>query len=212
MSAGSAGDRVAGGVRPRWSSLPIEVRQLVERSLRERVVAAEDAWGGFTPGVAARLTTVDGRGVFVKVIGAGLAPHGPEIYRREAAIMASLPAWVPAPRLLDLVDHEGWVALIFEFIDGTLPVQPWIEDELARVLAAVSQLSEMLTPAPIDAPRLVEDWAEDFSGWRTLAADPDRVSGLSRWAGHPRRRARDVGVQLAVGRGRWCTASRGSAG
>jgi hypothetical protein len=39
------------------------------------------------------------------------------------------------------------VLLLFEDIDGVTPAEPWRPDELARVLAAMTDLAGALTPA-----------------------------------------------------------------
>jgi Ser/Thr protein kinase RdoA (MazF antagonist) len=59
---------------------------------------------------------------------------------------------------------------------------PWDRAELARVLAAIDKLGEALTPSPISTATLAEQFRDDFTGWRTLAAGPgsDR---LDSWSG-----------------------------
>jgi len=80
--------------------------------------------GGFSPGLAARLRTTDGRRVFVKAVSEAGNPDSPDIHRREARVVAALPAEAPVPRLLWSHDEGGWVVLCFEDIDGRLPAQP----------------------------------------------------------------------------------------
>lgn len=73
---------------------------MVETRLGSPVVSAESQTAGFTPGFASVLTTADGSRHFVKA--ASLVAQRPfaEAYREEAAKLATLPAGVPAPRLL----------------------------------------------------------------------------------------------------------------
>jgi hypothetical protein len=174
--------RVAGGDRPRWTDLPAVVRESIASCLDDQIVAVVDAWGGFTPGVAARVDLAGSRSVFVKAAGLAFAPRVPEIYRREAAVMRELPAWAPAPRLLHVLDDGDWVALIFTYVAGELPVQPWSDAELDLVLDAVADLGAAMTPPPIAAPRLIDDWAEDFTGWRRLLASGGKTESVSTWA------------------------------
>jgi hypothetical protein len=115
------------------------------------VLGAQTQPGGFSPGVAARLTLADGRRAFVKAVDE-VNPDSPDIHRSEARIAAALGTETPAPRLLGSVDADGWVILLFEDIDGWMPAQPWRSDELSRVLDAMTDLAAALTPAPIDAP------------------------------------------------------------
>jgi aminoglycoside phosphotransferase len=172
----------AQGARLPWSELPTGVRAAVERRLGARVVDAATQPGGFSPGVAARLRLDDGRRAFVKAVGSSPNPHSPELHRGEARIAAALPPETPAPRLLFHHDDGDWVALVFEDVPGREPELPWRGDELERVLAAVAELSEALTPAPLEVPPLSERFGEMFRGWRILA-EAGGAPGLDRWAG-----------------------------
>src|SRR5579884_3794035 len=139
----------ATGVRLPWSQLPPRVNAALERWLGAPVAAATMQPGGFSPGVAARIQTTDGRRIFVKAVGPALNPNSPGIYRQEARIVAALPITAPVPRLLWTYDEgeEGWVMLVFEDIEGWNPQQPWLPDELDRVLETLASLSVSLTPS-----------------------------------------------------------------
>ena len=93
--------------------------------------------GGFSPGVAARVRLDNGRRAIVKAVG-DINPDSPGIHRAEAQIAAALPADAPVARLLGAIDDDGWVILILEDIDGKMPTQPWLPDELERVLTALA--------------------------------------------------------------------------
>ena len=132
------------GARLDWADLPRRVRSEVERWLGGRVLSAVTQPTGFSPGVAARLTTDDGRRVFAKAVGPEPNADAPAFHRREIAIASSLPDSTPSPRLLWSYDEadRGWVLLIFEDVDGHHPAQPWRLDELDRVVTAMEQLAE----------------------------------------------------------------------
>ena len=117
------------------------------------VVNAETQPHGFSPGVAARLFASNGQRVFVKAVCPELNPHTPKVHRRESIIVPALPRDAPVPRLLWSIDEgtDGWVALVFEDVDGRHPSQPWREDELDRVVSAMEELSVLLTPSPLPA-------------------------------------------------------------
>ncbi|MEV0172395.1 phosphotransferase [Streptomyces sp. NPDC050803] len=158
----------AAGVRTPWEELPETLRAAVADTLGAPVAHAETQPGGFSPGAAARVRTADGRRAFVKAVSANANPRSPGFHRREARNAAALPPTVPAPRLLATYDDGTWVALTFEDVQGRQPQVPWRQDELQRVLDAVTTLAHTLTPSPVDAPPVAEALADTFSGWRQL--------------------------------------------
>jgi aminoglycoside phosphotransferase len=174
----------AEGKRLPWLAIPGQLRSQVAELLGARVLTAQTQPGGFSPGVAARLTLSGGRRAFVKAVG-DLNPESPDIHRSEARIAAALPAGTPAPRLLGSVDDEGWVILVLEDVDGHMPAQPWRSDELARVLDAMTELAAALSPAPIAAPTAPARFHSLGHGWRDLAdaqAGGDELADVSTWA------------------------------
>lgn len=173
----------AGGTRLPWSDVPDRVRSALKVWLGAPIVSAVNQPGGFSPGPAARVETSDGRRVFVKAVGPELNPDSPAIFRREAQIVAALPAEAPTPRLLWTCDEGegGWVMLVFEWIEGWAPTQPWKVDELDRVMDALVSLGEVLTPAPIAAPPARDHFLRSILGWQKLRDEPtDRLDEWSR--------------------------------
>ena len=153
-----------------WEQVPAGVRAGIESWLGEPVIASTTHAGGFSPGLAATLTAVSGRRVFAKAVGSDRNPDSPAIYRQEAVIVRALPAGLPVPRYLhDFEDQtSGWVVLVFENVDGASPSLPWIPADLDRVADALAQLSEALTPSPVEAPRLTRKLERGLTGWRLL--------------------------------------------
>jgi hypothetical protein len=147
-----------------WEQVPAWLRHAAEQQLGGHVLAAVTQQGGYSPGAAVRLQIDNGRRAFAKATGPELNPGSPGLYRREAVISAALPLAVPAPRLLTVIEEDGWVLLLFEDIEATTPAQPWLPAELARVLAGMTELAATLTPAPIDAPTAAE-WLKVRTGW-----------------------------------------------
>jgi aminoglycoside phosphotransferase (APT) family kinase protein len=170
------------GVRVGWDQVPGWVRDEVEGRLGGRVVEAATQATGFSPGLAVRVRLEDGRRAFVKAVGPEPNPDSPEAHRAEARVMAVLPRSAPAPRLLWSLDRDGWVALAFEDVDGDHPTLPWRPDELERVLAMLTGMARVLTPAPPGPPRIADRLQEAFTGWRRLAAGDDDPAGLDPWA------------------------------
>jgi aminoglycoside phosphotransferase (APT) family kinase protein len=164
-----------------WSDLPKPVRDGVQNLLAGRVVDAVSQPGGFSPGSADRVRTADGRRAFVKAAGALPNRQSPMLHRREARISAALPQGIPVPRFLGHYDDGDWVALVLEDVDGRHPATPWRSDELVAILRTLSDLAQMLTPAPLtDVPLARDELGADFVGWERLAADPP--DELDPWA------------------------------
>lgn len=168
--------------RLRWQDLPDRVRTVAESALGSPVAQDERQPGGFSPGLASRLVLADGRRVFAKAISADRNPRSPELYRREIAVMSALPDGLPAPQLRWSHDDDDWVMLVLDDIDGVMPDVPWRPEQLTRVLAALEQLADDLTPTPIPAMPIVDDLSENFRSWAACAADPNLTSRLNPWA------------------------------
>jgi aminoglycoside phosphotransferase (APT) family kinase protein len=143
------------------------LRDTIERRLGGRVVEALTQPGGFSPGLAARLRLDDGRRVFVKAVSEAANPDSPAMHRREARIVAALPASAPVPRLLWALDEEGWVALAYEEVAGRHPGAPWTETDLALVVDALKKMAVDLTPSPITTELTASGAFErGINGWR----------------------------------------------
>jgi len=173
---------VASKRRLLWKHVPPTVKAIVEQLAGHRVVTAANSKGGFSPGLASRLTLADGRMIFVKAIDIGAWPDQAAMYRAEASVSARLPADIPAPRLLASLDDGHWVILS----SNTSPVPSPIcaADQRTRSgLLPDSKSSPMpqVTPSPIAAP---SDHPR-LGGWADLADDRDRLArlpALSPWA------------------------------
>jgi aminoglycoside phosphotransferase (APT) family kinase protein len=164
----------ARGERLPWEQVPAAIRETIEQRLEAPVASAASRPGGFSPGLAATLELEDGRRFFAKAVGPEPNPESTELHRREAHVAAALPPETPAPRFLFSVeDGSGWVALVFENVDGHEPELPWQARGLARVLEALTSLTDALTPAPVDAPSVEEHLDELFHGWRELERPQD---------------------------------------
>ena len=175
----------AAGVRLAWEGLPESVRAAVEGWLGSPIVAAVTQPGGFSPGVAARLTAADGQRVFVKAVCSTPNKDAPRFHRREAQIAAALPASASVSRLRWSYDEggEGWIVLVFEDVEGRHPAVPWDPAEFDRVMTALDDLAASLTPSPVseDVAGTIEQWlARQGRGWQRLLAEP--LPGLDAWS------------------------------
>lgn len=163
----------ATGVRIRWDDLPERVHAGVADILGSPVAEAVSQPGGFSPGTADRVRTADGRRAFVKAVSPAQNPHSPGMHRSEAAVAAALPPNAPAPALLGVYDDGDWIALVLTDVAGRHPRTPWVRAELVAVLDTLAGLSR----APVrgglrELPAAVDALADDFTGWRRIAADP----------------------------------------
>ena len=177
----------AEGVRPGWSALPDAVRSALEGWLGSPVTAAGSQAGGFSPGIAARIRTVDRARYFVKAAGPVPNRDTPGMHRREAQILAAMPAGVDVPPLLWSYDDEesGWILLVFQDIEGRHPHMPWRLDELDRVMDGLAKLADALTPSPLPVS-LVGSARDAFdrsvNGWRQLAEESTDLDRLDQWS------------------------------
>jgi hypothetical protein len=128
--------------RLRWAELPGQVRAAAESALGAAVTADAPQAGGFSPGLASRLTLADGRRVFAKAISGEQNPRSPGLYRREIEVARALPSRVPAPRLRWSYDDGDWVMLVLDDVDGVMPATPWRQEEFSRVMVALERLTE----------------------------------------------------------------------
>jgi hypothetical protein len=144
------------------------VRDAIEERIGGTVAEAVTQPGGFSPGLAARIRTSDGRRCFVKAVSELANPETPGMHRREAEVVAALPREAAVPRLLWSYDEDGWVALGFEDIEGRMPAQPWRRDELRMVVEGLHRLHDVLTPSPIASTTAADAFASHIKGWNEL--------------------------------------------
>ena len=151
--------------RLEWSLLPPALRSMIERRLASRVVSAESAGAGFTPGFASVLTCDDGSRHFVKAASKKAQRMFADSYREEARKLRALPAGLPVPRLLWSHEDDLWVALETEYVDGTNPARPWNPDDLNTCLDSLEVLAGRLTPPPLRLDTFADDFADCLTGW-----------------------------------------------
>jgi hypothetical protein len=172
------------GPRLPYEAAPGPVRAWVDRQLGSQVVASSTQYGGFSPGVAARLVTASGRRAFVKAVGIELNPDSPGLFRQESVVMQALDPLrlSQAPRLYGGYDDGAWVALLLEDIEGRTAPHPWPREDAVRVLDAIDELTLALTPSPWrEAPVAAERSVGFLTGWERVIANgidlPDAMRG-----------------------------------
>jgi len=168
----------ASGSRVSWEDLPAPIRASIERACGVPVACTRTQPGGFSPGLAARARCADGTRVFIKAVSAEVNPDSRRYHQREARVLAALDPLItarqlPIPRLRATAETGPWTALVIDDVDGRQPATSWQSPDIDRVLAALDQLAGALTPAPIPVPAVADLYAKAFTGWRTLARQPD---------------------------------------
>ncbi len=148
-----------------WRLLPPALRSMIERRLGSRVVSAESADAGFTPGFASVLTCADGSRHFVKAASKKAQRAFADSYREEARKLRDLPPGLPVPRLTWSHEDDLWVVLELEYVDGANPTRPWKTADLAACLDTLEALAERLTPPPLKLETFAEEFAGSLAGW-----------------------------------------------
>lgn len=166
--------RGEGGGRKQWGDLPGEVRAAVAAQLGSPVVGAVSQAGGFSPGSADRVVTASGCRAFVKALDGVRHPGSVDLHRREARVLGALPATLPVPSLMALVEVGGWVALVAEDVDGDTPALPWRLPAVGAALDALGSLAAAPLPPALREllPRADVDVVHDFAGFERLRSDP----------------------------------------
>jgi aminoglycoside phosphotransferase (APT) family kinase protein len=169
------------GVRLAWDDLPPAVHAGVGSLLGSPVVSVRPCVGGFSPGAACAVTLAYGGRAFVKAVSPAQNPHTPDMYRQEAANHAWLPAHPAVPALLGTYDDGEWVALAFELVDAGTPALPWVASELSTALRAVGAVRTAAGALGGGVRQVEEQYAEDFTAWRTFAGGAP-LDGLDAWS------------------------------
>lgn len=159
--------------RLRWHEMPAQIREAVQNLAGDTVVQAVNCEGGYSPGLASRLTLAGGGRVFAKAVQSSRWAWEGDTLRAEAAVAGALPQTLAVPQMLGIHDDGDWVALLFEHIDGVTPAHPWTAADLDRVAAAAVSLHGVTgLDLPRDHPRL--------GGWEYV--NPAAIMPHSPWA------------------------------
>lgn len=150
--------------RLEWAFLPPQLRAYVERRCGSTVVEAISQTSGFTPGFASVLVCEDGSRHFVKAASVKAQRMFADSYREEGRKLAALPASVPAPRLLWMLDDD-WVVLGIEHVEATPPSRPWRQADLDATLDALEVVADELTPTPLELDTFSSEFASFLDGW-----------------------------------------------
>jgi hypothetical protein len=194
-------DYLRTATRPAWDDLPEQARACVAEAAGSAVVHVDaPPTTGFSNAFAAGLVLADGRRVFTKV-GWPMNSWTLDAVAAEAAALATMPAAVPAARLVGSAETDGpggtWSALVTTWRPGRPPV-PWTAPALDAVHDACLATADALTPAPPGlGPALGTVSAQGFGGWFGRLADGEVPPAWGQPSWLPDR-ARDLQSLVAV--------------
>ncbi|MGF1425520.1 hypothetical protein [Kitasatospora sp. LaBMicrA B282] len=132
--------------------VPDPLRRAVEREFGP-VLHIEERPGGHTPGISAALTLTQRR-VFLKAI--AVCHPLSKGHQLEAGINSVLPPGL-GPRLLWSDTVDGWLALVFEHVDGRHPDLSPRSRDIPKVLEKISMLIDVLSPSPYTGATAISD-------------------------------------------------------
>ncbi|WP_336502735.1 phosphotransferase [Microbacterium paraoxydans] len=150
-----------------WTRLPPALRARIEEFAGSPVTRVQSQDGGFSAGLASRLTFADGRRLFVKAVQES-AEGTFALYVREAEVLGAIPRSLPAAHRADAFTAEGWAVLFIEDVEGRHPERSATSPDTVHVLDAIAALAA--APAPSTLPRLADELHEDSGSWRRLEA------------------------------------------
>jgi Phosphotransferase enzyme family len=153
----------AAGAHLPWDRAPAAVHAWAE-GLIGPIVEAVSAPGGMSAGCVARLRSANGERVFVKATGSRPNARTPELYRREARVVAILPPISYRPAWRGTYDDGDWMALAFDDVEGHYPDLYDAGDRRAVQTLLARQAEELRGfQAPVSGfDQLVRRWLETW--------------------------------------------------
>jgi hypothetical protein len=147
------------------------------------VVKAESSGGGLMPGLAAVIHTGNGK-YFVKAAPA----DGPaaRLYEREMAVNTALPANILAPRMQHSSRKDGWLVMVFDFLDARdadlSPGSPDLDGVVSALTAiGATRAWDAAPPASTNVTAL-QDKAAALLGRQPGGQPRVPRAGRTRWA------------------------------
>lgn len=129
--------------RPEWPDVPQAVVDQLQKLLKQKIVHADIAWGGYSPSAAFSATLDSQKKVFIKGTHPGQDTHGTRMLRQEIEAYETLPDIEKiSPAYLGYAgdgSEEGWMLAAFDYID-TVPTLPWTDEKITTVFRLLSHL------------------------------------------------------------------------
>lgn len=151
-----------------WAQLPSDIRERIERLAGAEIREAQTQGGGFSAGVASRVSFVDGQRLFVKAV--PKTSRGTfDLYVREAGVLRTIPRDLPAAHLVDAFTQNEWAVLVIEDVEGRHPQRSASSADTVDVLDSIAALSAVKTNS--DLPRLADELSDDALSWGRLEGE-----------------------------------------
>jgi Ser/Thr protein kinase RdoA (MazF antagonist) len=129
--------------RPEWPEVPQALVDQLQNLLKQKIVHADIAWGGYSPSAAFVATLDSQKKAFIKGTHPGQDTHGTRMLRQEVEAYQTLPDIQSfSPAYLGCVSdgrEDGWMLAVFDYIDTT-PTLPWTDEKLTAVFKLLSRL------------------------------------------------------------------------
>ncbi|MHC9046657.1 phosphotransferase family protein [Microbacterium saperdae] len=151
-----------------WAQLPPDIQRRVERVAGAEVREAQTQAGGFSAGIASRVSFDDGQRLFVKAVPT-TSEATFELYIREAEVLRAIPRDLPAAHLVDAFSQDDWTVLVIEDVEGRHPERSVSSADTAHVLDAIAALATV--PADRTLPLLSDELADDARSWSRLVTE-----------------------------------------
>ncbi|MCE9507298.1 MAG: aminoglycoside phosphotransferase family protein [Alphaproteobacteria bacterium] len=160
--------------RPAWAEVPPALVAQLQELLKQKIIHADIAWGGYSPSATFVATLASWEKAFIKGTHPGQDTHGTQMLRQEIEAYQTLPDIQSfSPAYLGCVSdgrEEGWMLAAFDSID-TLPTLPWTEEKITTVFRLLSRLhfcdKKNIPPAlpPARDKNYIEKFLRPEGGW-----------------------------------------------
>lgn len=152
-----------------WADLPPQLQDWVQHTIGATVIQSESQPGGYSLGTADRLQFSNGQRAFLKAVNSATQKFTATLHRQEAHILQQFPSTAPVPKFIATTEHNGWVAVLIEDIEGNHPQPHWEHNELIAVFNALDQLAQLTAPKHLKLDTTAESLADEIGAWGTLA-------------------------------------------
>ena len=166
--------------RPSFAAVPEDIVFQVQKLLKEKIIAAEIVWGGYSPSANFVATLGSRKKVFIKGTHPGQDAHGTQMLQQEIDAYQTLPGIEEiSPAYRGRVGdgrEDGWMLAVFDYID-TVPTLPWTREKISAVFELLAHLhfcGEKRLPGSLpaaDEKNYVARFLRPEGGWLRIRND-----------------------------------------